>query len=251
LLDRLDASARLIGVDQDPVVLEVARVRLEAHDARVRLYHGNFAELDRVLAAEGVSAVDGILLDLGLNSFTLARPEAGQSYLVDVPLDMAIDPGVRENAARLLARLPERELADALFELGGLRRARLYARRIVDARRRSPIVTTGGLVRAVMPQGRPHPAELSRIFQAIRVLVLEEVPRLERFLAHVADWVVPGGRVVIIDYASHEDRRVKAALHRHPEFRPLYKKPVVPSRTEVAANRRARSAKLRAYERRG
>lgn len=250
ILEHLDASARLIGLDQDPVALETARARLGAHGARVHLYRGNFAELEPVLESEGVSAVDGILVDLGLNSFTLARPEAGQSYSVDVPLDMAVDPDVPENAAELLARIEERELADALFEFGGLRRARLYARRIVAARRRAPIATTGDLVRVVADGRFLPPSELSRIFQAVRILVLDEIPRLERFLAHVSAWLVPRGRVVIIDYASHEDRRVKAALHRNPEFRPLSKKPVVPSRTEVEGNRRARSAKLRAYEKR-
>ncbi|MCA9728684.1 MAG: 16S rRNA (cytosine(1402)-N(4))-methyltransferase RsmH, partial [Candidatus Eisenbacteria bacterium] len=223
---------------------------------RVRFHRTSFSNLGGVLRAEGLVGCDGILADLGLNTFTLDRPESGQSYLHDVPLDMAVDPDVPFNAAEYLARVRESDLDEVFRRFGDLRRARLYARRIVEARERAPLRTTFDLVRAVRgPEPPLPPAELSRIYQSIRVVVLQEFARLEQFLDGLPDWVAPGGRVAIISYASHEDRIVKSKLHgaKGPTaaFQSLTKKPIVPGTAEVARNRRARSAKLRVFERKG
>jgi len=254
IIERLDPAGRLVCIDQDPVVLEVARERLGEHGGRVHFHRGSFSELDAVLANESASGFDGVLLDLGLNSYTLARPEAGLTYQQDVPLDMAVDPDVPVNAAEYLLSVSEADLVRDLREFGDLKRAPLYARRIVETRRDHPLATTRDLVRAVSGTGSGTlgAGEMARIFQTIRVVVLDEMPRLETFLERAADWIVPGGRVVFLTYASHEDRRVKHSLgQKGGAFVPLQKKPIAPSYREVAKNRRARSAKLRAYERKG
>ena len=254
LLERLDPKGRLVCIDQDPVALDVARERLGDQGGRVRFHRGSFSELDAVLAAESADGFDGILLDLGLNSYTIERPEAGLTYMQDVPLHMAVDPDVPVNAAEYLRTVTEADLAQDFRDFGDLRRAALYARRIVEVREQEPLLTTRDLVRTVSGRGRGTlgASEMSRIFQAVRVVVLEEMPRLERFLERAVDWVRPGGRVVFLTYASHEDRRVKHSLGRKDgPFVPLQKKPMAPSRAEIAKNRRARSAKLRAYERKG
>jgi 16S rRNA (cytosine1402-N4)-methyltransferase len=248
LLEALGPQGRVISLDQDPVTLEVARERLGDQGERVRFHRGSFSNLGDVLRAESLD-------DLGLNTYTLSRPEAGQSYLFDAPLDMAVDPDVPFNAADYLARASESELADVFHRFGDLRRSRVYAERIVHARRRSPIRTTFDLVRAVKGDLPLPPAELSRIYQAIRVVVLQELERLEQFLDGLPEWIAPGGRVAIISYASHEDRLVKTRLHRQKgptaAFSSLTKKPIVPGSEEIANNRRARSAKLRVFERKG
>lgn len=254
ILRRLEAHGRLICVDQDPDVIDVARGRLGDSSGQVRFYRGSFHRMDLVLAEFGIDRFDGILLDLGLNSWSLARPSTGLSYQVEAPLDMAVDPDVPRNAREWLTSASEREISDALREFGDLRRAGLYARRIREAVRADRMHTTGDLARAVAG-GRPAdlgPAELSRVFQAVRVVVLQEMERLQAFLAGAAQWIRPGGRLVIITYASHEDRRVKSfALGGGAGrvFTPLRKKPLAPSSEEIRVNRRARSAKLRSFSR--
>lgn len=255
ILGAISQAGRLICVDQDPAALEAAARRLGGQSGRVHYHRGSFSELDSVLEAQELDSVDGILLDLGLNSWSLSRRETGLSYQIDAPLRMDLDPDLAATAADLLARTSERELADIFFEFGGTRRARLYARRVIDARRRSPLRTTGDLVSALSGGELLSPGELSRLFQAVRVAVCREMERLERFLERAGDWIRPCGRLVIISYASHEDRRVKGLTRRGEgtpgAFRPLLRSPVRPGGDEVARNRRARSAVLRCFERRG
>ncbi|MEZ4651471.1 MAG: 16S rRNA (cytosine(1402)-N(4))-methyltransferase RsmH [Candidatus Eisenbacteria bacterium] len=256
ILERIGPNGRLICLDQDPVALEIARGRLGNEDARVRFQRGNYAKLDEVLAREGLSGFDGVLADIGLNSYTLARPEAGMSYQQDVPLDMAVDPDIPLDAAEYLQSVDEAALAQVFQEFGDLRRARLYARRIVERRRAEPIRTTGDLVRTVRDRDRQVDAgELSRIFQAIRVVVLDEMPRLEGLLDGIGDWLQPAGRFVIISYAGHEEKRLKRWMKSvtSPEgpFEALTRRPIGPTREEVGKNRRARSARLRAVRKRG
>jgi len=253
ILRALSAVGRLVVVDQDPDALAVARARLGGESERVRFHRGSFHRLDEALSAAGLEAVDGILLDLGLNSWTLARPEKGLSYTVDVPLGMALDPDLRRTAADLLANVTENQLARLLAEYGGVRRARLFARRIVEARRRAGLRTTGDLVRAVQGgvPGSVREDELSQIFQAVRVEVGEEMARLEEFLARVGEWVKPRGRLVIISYGSHEDSRAKD-FARSGEgspggFGPLLRKTLRPGEEEIRRNRRARSARMRVF----
>ncbi len=274
ILRALGPGGRLICADQDPEVLEIARRRLEALESRgdaqagehgegvralherVHFHRASFSDFDRVLAAEGLGAVDGILLDLGLNTWTLARPEVGQSYQTEGPLRMVVDPDLTVTAEQFLARAREEELARVFTEFAEVRRPRLYARRIVEARRQRPLRTTADLVR-VLSGGKPGalPAsELSRLFQALRVEVGREMERLDLFLERAGDWIRPGGRLVILSYASHEDRRVKDLTRRGEgtpgAFVPLLRSPLRPGEDEVRTNRRARSAKLRCFERR-
>lgn len=256
ILGALGPSGRLVCLDQDPDPLAVARERLGDQGGRVRWRRGSFAELDGVLAEEGLVGFDGILLDLGLNSWSLAQPAKGLSYQLDGPLSMRLDPDLGRDAARLLAEAGEEELVRLFAEYGEVRRPRLYAHRLLQARRRHPLRTTGDLVRALLARpGDPGPAEMSRLFQAIRVEVNQEMARLDRFLAGAAGWIAPGGRLVIISYASHEERRVKGLTRRGEgapgAFLPLLRSPLRPGGDEVTRNRRARSGRLRSFERRG
>lgn len=254
ILLRLEPSGRLLCVDQDPDSLEVARTRLGDAGDQVHFHRGSFSDLGLFLSAEGWDTVDGILLDLGLNSWSLSQPGKGLSYQTDAPLSMALDPDLQEDAAEVIARRTEAEIVRIFEEFGEVRRPRLYARRIVEARERRPVRSTGDLVRALAGDRPPGlgPSELSRLFQALRVEVCHEMERLDAFLADCADWIRPGGRLAVIAYASHEDRRVKGLGKSKGEdlpFRPLRKSPVTPGREEVLRNRRARSAKLRCFER--
>jgi 16S rRNA (cytosine1402-N4)-methyltransferase len=257
ILHALSPQGRLICVDQDPDALDVARGRLGEQGGRVSYHRGSFHELGAAFAAVGVSAVDGILLDLGLNSWSLAQVGKGLSYSVDGPLRMDLDPDGGRTAADFLATASFDELVRVFTEYGDVRRPRLFARRILEARRRRPLRTTGDLVRALVGEapGSVGADEFSRLFQAIRVEIGLEMERLERFLERAADWIVPDGRLVVISYASHEDRRVKGLTRRGEgspgAFRPLLRSPLRPGEEEVHRNRRARSARMRCFERRG
>ena len=267
ILARLDAAGRLIGMDRDPDALEACR-GLES-DPRVTLVHGRFGALRSILSDLGVERVQGILVDLGMSSHQVDRPERGFSFLHDGPLDMRMDPGEGTSAADLVNRLDERELARILREYGEEPRARRVAAAIVRARRRGPIRTTGQLARVVEEalgrRGGRHPA--TRTFQALRIAVNRELEELDALLGHLPELLAPGGRVVAIAYHSLEDRRVKRAFRdaeprcrcpahalrcacgRPGWLRVLTRKAVRPSHEEVEANPRARSARLRAAER--
>ncbi len=252
----LAPTGRLICLDQDPDPLAVARKRLGDQGGRIHFHRGSFSDTDRVLAAESLAAFDGIVLDLGLNSWSLAQPAKGLSYQLDGPLTMDLDPDLGGDASRLLAEAGEEDLVRLFTEYGDVRRPRLFAQRLLRFRAQRPLRTTGDLVRALQVRpGDPGPGELSRLFQAIRVEVNREMERLDRFLERAGDWIAPGGRLVIISYASHEERRVKGLARRGegaPEaFRPLLRSPIRPGDDEVERNRRARSARLRCFERGG
>jgi 16S rRNA (cytosine1402-N4)-methyltransferase len=257
ILQRLSPLGRLICLDQDPDVLVVARERLAPFGDRCRFHRGSFSETGDFLAAESLTAVDGILLDLGLNAWSLVQPGKGLSYLMDGPLRMNVDPDLPRSAAEVIGRASEAEMVRVFTEYGGVRRPRVYARRVVAARGKQTIRTTYELVRAFTGStpGDPGPAELSRLFQALRVEVGREADRLERFLGRAPGWVSPGGRLAILSYASHEDRRVKEWSRRWRDdpdgFVPLHKGVIRPDAEEVLRNRKARSARLRVFERKG
>ncbi|MFN3346215.1 MAG: 16S rRNA (cytosine(1402)-N(4))-methyltransferase RsmH [Candidatus Bipolaricaulaceae bacterium] len=245
----LAQGAQVIGIDQDPQSLEVAKERLRAFGERFQAVRGNFRRLGELLAALGVNQVDGILFDLGLSSFHLSQAARGFSFQEDGPLDMRMDPDNPVTAAALVNGLPEKELVRILKEYGEERHAERIAREIVNSR---PLRTTGELARLVArcyPPGpyRIHPA--TRTFQALRIAVNDELSALQEALPQSRDLLAPGGVLCVIAFHSLEDRIVKRFLReeaRSGRMRLLTKKPVRPLREEVARNPRARSARLRA-----
>jgi 16S rRNA (cytosine1402-N4)-methyltransferase len=245
IAERLGGTGSLIGLDQDPTMLELARERLGG--LPVGLVHANFDQLAEVLANRGVAAVDGVLADLGFSSDQLEASSRGFSFREDGPLDMRLDPTAGETAADLVNRLSETALADVFWEYGEERFSRRIARRIVEQRAATPFATTGqlaNLVRKCVPRsGGIDPA--TRVFQALRIAVNDELGALERLLAALPRVVKPGGRAGIISFHSLEDRRVKQAFRSSEEWEPLTKKPVEAGAEETARNPRSRSAKLR------
>jgi 16S rRNA (cytosine1402-N4)-methyltransferase len=257
----------LIGVDRDPVAIAAARERLSPFGDRVRLVQGLYSDLDAVFA--GSLRADGVLLDLGISSVQIDERERGFSYAHSGPLDMRMgDAG--ETAAGLIARVDFDMLAGWLREFGEVRQSRRVARAIVRARDQGAMATTADLRAAVEGAiGRAAPAELSRIFQALRIVVNDELGSLRRFLDGVLDRLNPGGRLVVISYHSLEDRMVKQFLRdasatcvcppevpvcvcgRAPGVRMLTRRALGPRDQEIARNPRSRSAHLRAAEKVG
>jgi 16S rRNA (cytosine1402-N4)-methyltransferase len=254
LLERV-AGAKLLGIEGDPESLARARARLARFGSRVVLCQGNFRELGALARARGVTEAETVLLDLGLSSYQLESSGRGFSFQADEPLDMRIDPSRGPTAAELLRRLSEAELARLLHEYGEEPHARRIARAIVT-RRRAPIATTQDLVAAVKAAvlrrawpRRTHVA--TRTFQALRIAVNDEMGALAEALPQAAQLLAPGGRLGVISFHSGEDRIVKRAfraLTKGP-YALLTPSPIRPSREEVGANPRARSARLRILER--
>lgn len=251
----IGASGTLVLLDLDEEFLARAAARVRDLGPRVIARRASFAAATEILHEEGLPGAHGMLLDLGVNSAQLDDPARGLSFRFDGPLDMRLDRSGGETAADLVARLPEKELADLLFEFGEERRSRAIAREIVAERRRSPIRTTGALAAIArrVVRGRPGGIDpATRSFQALRIAVNREMEHLARFLERAPDGLLPGGRVVVISFHSLEDRQVKVAFRRElasGRLRVLTRKPVRPSEDEERANPRSRSARLRAAER--
>lgn len=265
----LTAGAEVLGLDLDPAAC-AACANLAAAQPGLRCRRDSFRNLDSALADCGWSAVDGVLLDLGVSSLQLDDPQKGFSYRADGPLDLRFDPDRGEPAAALLAELDERRLADLLWSLGEERASRRIARALVAARAQAPVGTTARLrevVESVLPRGaKPQPV-LSRIFQALRIAVNDELGALEEALLKLPPALAPGGRFVVIAYHSLEDRLVKRFIDRErrdcicpadvpqcvcghaKSLRILTKGALAASDEEAARNPRARSARLRAAER--
>lgn len=245
----------LLGIDADPAALAATAERLaEAGlSQQAVLRHGSFADLAALAAEAGFTAVDGILFDLGVSSYQLDTPERGFSFAADGPLDMRLDPTQGPTAADLVNRLSERELAGIIFQYGEEHAARRIARAIVERRRSQPFQSTADLAAVVARavggrHGRIHPA--TRTFQALRIAVNHELNRLAAALPQAVALLALGGKLAVISFHSLEDRIVKQFLRAEaageaPRLAIITKKPVVASDTEVAANPRARSAKLR------
>ncbi len=249
-------GGRVLGLDRDGEMLAKAGERLAPAGARVRLVQGTFAEARRILREAEEAQADAGLLDLGVNSAHFDDPSRGFSF-AGGPLDSRFDRSEGETLAALLARIPEEELADALFLLGGERRSRPIAKAIVAERRRAPLRDAARLAEVVSrayrgPRGRIHPA--TRTFQALRMLVNDEMGHLDRGLPEMVGCLRPGGRLAVIAFHSGEDGRVKRFFReeaRSGRLRLLTKKPVKAGDDEVRRNPRARSACLRAVERSG
>lgn len=265
IAEHLAPGGLLIGLDADPRNLEYAQKRLADAPCRLHLVQANFARLGEVLEAAGVAQVNGILADLGVSTNQLLEADYGLSFCgdPDAPLDMRLDPDLPRTAADLLAKWTEKQIADVLYSLGQERYSRRIARKIVEKRRREPIVTLGQfaqLVRSCVPRQRPmrgrgrgtsiDPA--TRSFMALRMAVNRETESLASLLAEAPRRLAPGGRIVAISFHSGEDRLVKQAFRAASlkgVLEVLTKKPVTPGEEELAQNTRSRSAKLRAARR--
>jgi 16S rRNA (cytosine1402-N4)-methyltransferase len=269
LAAELQGSGKLVAIDRDPTVRAYFdRMKASTRGIQTRFLRGDYAVVLSQLAGNGVRA-DAVLLDLGLSSMQVDRPERGFSYATDAPLDMRMDPSDEVSATDILATWEERELETIFRRYGEERYARQIARGIVRRRSESPIERTGQLVdvvRASIPAparfGEGHPAK--RVFQALRIEVNHELESLEAGLPAAFEMLRPGGRLAVISFHSLEDRIVKRFLRdrargctcppefpicvcgHEPELRILTRKLVRASAREVDVNPRASSARLRA-----
>ncbi len=270
VLAKLGGEGTLIGIDRDEEALACARVALASWGGRHRLTHGNFGGIKILVEKIGVREVDGILFDLGMSSMQVDRAERGFSFMKDGPLDMRMDRSLETDAAELVERMSEAELARIIGEYGEEPACRRIARAIAFERNNKGAWTTMRLARAVegatgRRKAKTHPA--TRTFQALRMAVNDEIAELESGLEQGLELLAPGGRMVVISYHSLEDRLVKNCFKKHigrwvslqeggrrweglkPAIRTLLKKPLTASEAEISFNRRARSAKLRCVER--
>ncbi|MBI5137543.1 MAG: 16S rRNA (cytosine(1402)-N(4))-methyltransferase RsmH [Nitrospirae bacterium] len=265
------ADCRLLALDRDPEAVTRATRRLAPFGARATVVHAPFDRVAEVAARHGFAGADGILMDLGVSSRQLDSAERGFSFRADAPLDMRMDPTTGATAADLVNTLDEAELARIFIEYGEERHARRIARAIVAARAAAPIATTltlAGLVERSVPgqrgQRRIHPA--TRVFQALRIAVNDELGMLARALPDAFGLLAPGGRLAVISFHSLEDRMVKQTMRdwctgcvcppsfpecrcgRAPQARPVTRGAAMATEAETGANPRARSARLRAVE---
>lgn len=271
ILERCQPGGLLVGIDRDKESLEKAAARLKPFSGNFRLFHDNFKNLPLILNNLAARPVDGIVVDLGVSSYQLLSPERGFSFQSDVMLDMRMDRSQQWTAADLVNGMSESELADILYRYGEERLSRRIAAAIVHERARAPITRCAQLADIVsrvfkvrFHQGI-HPA--TRTFQALRIAVNQELDGLEEFFPEAFSFLKPGGRMVVIAFHSLEDRIVKRAFRRlagqcvcdaPPELctcprqalaNLLTSRPITPGSEELAANPRARSARLRSVER--
>lgn len=259
--------ARLLGLDLDPEALAIAHQRLFAYQARVTLRQASYRLAPEILQELGWTQVHGILLDLGVSSMQIDRPNRGFSFSEDGPLDMRFDQNAGESAAELINTLSEKALSKIIHDYAEERYARRIARAIVAAR---PIHTTRALA-AVIKEAMPHYSSsihpATRTFQALRIAVNKELENLTAALPELVQCLAPGGRIAVISFHSLEDRIVKGFFRKEstdcicpPEqpictcghtasLKVLTKKPLRPGPQEIQANPRSRSARLRVAER--
>ncbi|CCE08925.1 S-adenosyl-dependent methyl transferase [Bradyrhizobium sp. STM 3843] len=262
------AGTRLIGIDRDRTAIAGGFAMVDAAAGRLTLVEGRFSELAEICAAQGIEAVDGVVMDVGVSSMQLDQAGRGFSFRLEGPLDMRMGHD-GPTAADVVAHASERGLADVIYIFGEERHSRAVARAIVAARKEQPITTTRQLADIVGRVVRSKPGDIhpaTRTFQALRILVNEELDELQSALSAAERMLKPGGRLAVVSFHSLEDRIVKTFLaersktgggSRHlpeiaqsaPSFQLLTRRPVTPDEAEIAANPRARSAKLRAAER--
>lgn len=274
ILDETAPDGIVVALDVDEEAMQAASERLREYGERVRLRRASFRELPAVLGELGLPAVDGVLLDLGVSSRQLDAPERGFRFAEEsaraAPLDMRMDRRLPATAADLLREASEADLARWLADHADLPGARRLARALVQARRERPLVAVADLLDVIRRSGvgrgrRHHPA--TRVFQALRIAVNDELAALEEGLCAAVDALRPGGRLAVLAYHSVEDRAVKRFLRREergcvcppdapacvcgrrPRLRAVVRRPLRPGEGELRANPRARSARLRAAER--
>ena len=270
IVSRLSPQGRLVGIDQDAAAVAVAKERLRGAAPRIDIVHDNFRHLDHILRDLGVTAINGVLFDLGVSSYQIDTAERGFSYMKDAPLDMRMDSRATLSAYDVVNSWDEAELLRIFREYGEERWSKRIARFVAVARREKPVATTGGLadiirraVPAAVRKAGGNPSK--RVFQAIRIAVNDELAILEEAFHTAVRYLKPGGRIAIITFHSLEDRIAKNTLremargcicppelpvcmcHHRPEIR-LLRKAIRPKAAEIAANPRAKSAKLRIAE---
>lgn len=262
----LETGAEVLGLDLDGVAIDACR-KLALESSGLKCCRISFRSMQQALLESGWDKVDGVLLDLGVSSWQLDDPAKGFSYRSDGPLDLRFNQDQGPTAADLVASLPEEELADLIWRWGEERGSRRIARVLVAARKEAPIETTAqlrDLIEGTVPRGKKTTPVLSRVFQALRIAVNEELEALPEALVQLPQVIKPGGSFAIISYHSLEDRLVKRFIDKQkrdcicpPELpvcrcdhkallKPLTKKAVKASADEEARNPRSRSARLRA-----
>ncbi|HYK90991.1 MAG TPA: 16S rRNA (cytosine(1402)-N(4))-methyltransferase RsmH [Acidobacteriota bacterium] len=270
ILGRIQPGGLLVGLDRDKESLEIARTRLTGYPGGVRLVHDNFKNLPLILNNLRLKPIDGILLDLGVSSYQLLSLERGFSFQSDAMLDMRMDKSQRVTAADLINNLPEDQLADIIYRYGEERLSRRIAAAIVAERQKSAVTRCSQLAdivsQALRVRGHLHIHPATRTFQALRIAVNQELEGLDEFFNETLCFLKTGGRIVVIAFHSLEDRIVKTAFRRlsgqcvcdrppdlcicprQVQARVVTPRPLTPGSAELAANPRARSARLRTLE---
>lgn len=267
IINNLNFDARYLGTDKDISALDFCKKKFEA-DERVRLFNASFSDIDKISKIEFIEGYDGIFADLGVSSFQLDSADEGFTFREDVPLDLRMNKNAGVPASGIINSLPEDQLADIFYQFGEEKKSRVIARKIAEHRKAEKIITSGQLkniIAKIVPE-RFLNKTLSRVFQALRIYVNDELGDLSSFLEKSIALLKPGGRIVILSYHSLEDRIVKdkfkyeslrcicppeipvCVCGKKQTLKILTSKPVVPSDKEVADNRRSRSAKLRAAQ---
>jgi 16S rRNA (cytosine1402-N4)-methyltransferase len=267
ILNRLNEHAVLVSTDVDKVAFDHCK-KLFDDESRIRLYNFNFSLIDVIARIESIEFFDGVFVDLGVSSFQIDNPSAGFTYSADAPLDMRMDKNLKLTACDVINDFDEDIIAKIIYEYGEERNSRKIAKQIISARRIKKIETTGELKKLILEitSERYQVKTLSRVFQALRIHVNNELEFLKQFLNNSLKILKNGGRLVLISYHSLEDRIVKeffkyeqlscvcpkeapvCICEKEPQLKIITKKPMQPSEAEVGLNRRARSAKLRVAE---
>ena len=251
ILSQLSAKGHLVGVDRDAEALEICKKRLSPYHSSLSLFNKSYDQINSILDSLEIQKVHGILLDLGLSSFQLDSKDRGFSYKTNCELDMRFDRSQKKSAFNIVNNMPEKMLADLIYYNSEEKRSRAIARKIISMR---PINKVFDLVEAIKKSTPPFKRDktISRVFQAVRISVNNELEKLDQFLSTFYPRLLNGGRIVIISFHSLEDRKVKHAfklLKSENKVQILTKKPLIPTEIEKVDNSRSRSAKLRAAER--
>ncbi len=268
ILKRLDKKGVIVSTDVDEQAFRYSKEKFN-NDNRVRLYNFNFSLVDVMAKIESIKFFDGVLADLGVSSFQLDNPESGFTYSLDAPLDLRMDKSLKRSAKDLINSESEKELEKIIREFGEERKSRRIAKRIIEKRKLKMISTTSQLKNIIseVVYSRDAVKSFSRVFQAFRIFINDELGKLQEFLKNSVEVLAPGGRLIVISYHSLEDRIVKEFFRYEnlkcvcPKDAPvctcgkiqrlkiITKKPIVPADEEIRFNKRSRSAKMRVAER--